>query len=44
MWASITSQEREYWDQVALNDKRRFEHEKASYNGPWKVPSKYTNF
>ena len=43
MWSKIDPQERRYWDQVALEDKERFEREKRSYTGPWKVPSKCTN-
>ena len=30
--------DRKKWDELACTDKERFEKEKASYKGPWKVP------
>jgi hypothetical protein len=37
-WKALPVEEREKWDRIAARDKERFEMEKATYKGPWKVP------
>jgi len=37
-WKSLPSDQRKYWDEMAQQDKERYEMEKSVYNGPWKVP------
>mmetsp|Transcript_12712 Transcript_12712/g.17748 ORF Transcript_12712/g.17748 Transcript_12712/m.17748 type:complete len:394 (-) Transcript_12712:323-1504(-) len=39
-WKSLPKEEREKWDEMAREDKARFEVEKTMYTGPWKVPAK----
>lgn len=39
-WKSLPKSEREKWDQIALQDKMRYNAEKRLYTGPWQVPSK----
>eukprot|EP00521_Asterionellopsis_glacialis_P007590 CAMPEP_0195291578 /NCGR_PEP_ID=MMETSP0707-20130614/7875_1 /TAXON_ID=33640 /ORGANISM="Asterionellopsis glacialis, Strain CCMP134" /LENGTH=404 /DNA_ID=CAMNT_0040351911 /DNA_START=31 /DNA_END=1245 /DNA_ORIENTATION=+ len=38
-WKSLPKEEREKWDEMAREDKARFEVEKTMYTGPWKVPA-----
>mmetsp|Transcript_18278 Transcript_18278/g.26241 ORF Transcript_18278/g.26241 Transcript_18278/m.26241 type:complete len:370 (-) Transcript_18278:73-1182(-) len=38
-WKSLPSDERDYWEEMARKDKERYEMEKATYKGPWKVPA-----
>jgi len=43
LWHSLPPREREYWNAKAKKDKKRYEEEKAAYDGPWKIlikPSK----
>jgi len=43
LWHSLPPKERGYWDAKAEQDKKRYEDEKAAYDGPWKIlvkPSK----
>jgi hypothetical protein len=37
-WRNMNPEDRSKWENMALRDKRRFETEKASYQGPWTVP------
>jgi len=39
-WKALPADVRNYWDDVAAKDKVRYMSEKASYTGPWQVPSK----
>jgi hypothetical protein len=39
-WKSLSIEERETWEEMARQDKARYEVEKDLYTGPWKVPSK----
>jgi hypothetical protein len=39
-WKNLTADERKHWDNVAAEDKARFNVEKSSYVGPWQVPWK----
>jgi hypothetical protein len=39
-WKALPVDVRNYWDDVAAKDKVRYMSEKASYTGPWQVPSK----
>jgi hypothetical protein len=39
-WKALPADVRNYWDDVAAQDKLRYDIEKASYTGPWQVPSK----
>lgn len=39
-WKALSPEERERWDELARQDKARFEVEKSLYTGPWKVPAK----
>lgn len=36
-WKSLSSEDREIWEEKASRDKARYEVEKQTYNGPWKV-------
>lgn len=38
-WKSLPSHEREAYEEMARQDRARYEREKAAYKGPWKVPS-----
>lgn len=38
-WKALTPEERKPWDDRAKQDKARYEIEKSTYNGPWKVPA-----
>eukprot|EP00978_Attheya_sp_CCMP212_P027725 scaffold93529_cov62-Attheya_sp.AAC.1 len=37
-WKGLNKEERARWEDMARLDKERFEREKSTYNGPWKVP------
>lgn len=37
-WKALPTEERERWDEIARQDKERYEIEKMTYTGPWKVP------
>eukprot|EP00545_Synedropsis_sp_CCMP1620_P005229 CAMPEP_0119004376 /NCGR_PEP_ID=MMETSP1176-20130426/1105_1 /TAXON_ID=265551 /ORGANISM="Synedropsis recta cf, Strain CCMP1620" /LENGTH=450 /DNA_ID=CAMNT_0006956071 /DNA_START=149 /DNA_END=1501 /DNA_ORIENTATION=+ len=39
-WKELDPEERERWEELARQDKARFEVEKSLYTGPWKVPAK----
>jgi len=39
-WKALPEEERKKWEEIAREDKARFEVEKAMYTGPWKVPAK----
>jgi hypothetical protein len=39
-WKLLPSTERTKWDQIAMQDKLRYNAEKHLYTGPWHVPSK----
>ena len=39
-WKDLTAEEREEWEEMARQDKARYEVEKSLYTGPWKVPAK----
>ena len=39
-WKALPDEERKKWDQIALQDKLRYNAEKRLYTGPWHVPSK----
>jgi hypothetical protein len=36
-WKGLSDEKREVWDEKARVDKERYETEKATYTGPWKV-------
>jgi HMG (high mobility group) box len=38
-WKDLSEDERERWEEMARQDKARFEMEKSMYTGPWKVPA-----
>jgi len=38
-WRSLTPVERAVWDKKAEVDKKRYELERATYTGPWKIPA-----
>ena len=38
-WKLLDKSERSKWEKMAREDKVRYEREKASYKGPWKVPN-----
>jgi len=40
VWHALPPNERAHWDEEAEKDKKRYETEKASYNGPWKILAK----
>jgi len=37
-WKALPAEEREQWEEIARQDKARYEIEKLTYTGPWKVP------
>eukprot|EP00978_Attheya_sp_CCMP212_P016046 scaffold41710_cov55-Attheya_sp.AAC.4 len=37
-WKGLSDAKREVWDEKARVDKERYETEKGTYTGPWKVP------
>lgn len=37
-WKVLPDDEREIWEEMARQDKARYEMEKSVYTGPWKVP------
>eukprot|EP00978_Attheya_sp_CCMP212_P049377 scaffold657049_cov142-Attheya_sp.AAC.1 len=37
-WKGLNKEERARWEEMARLDKERFEREKLTYSGPWKVP------
>lgn len=39
-WKELTPEERKPWDDKAAEDKARYEMEKSTYTGPWKVPAR----
>jgi hypothetical protein len=39
-WKALSPADRKKWDQVAIQDKARYNAEKSLYTGPWQVPSK----
>jgi hypothetical protein len=39
-WKAMTPEERKPWDDIAADDRARFEMERSTYTGPWKIPSK----
>jgi hypothetical protein len=39
-WKALSPVDRKNWDQVADQDKARYNAEKSLYTGPWQVPSK----
>jgi hypothetical protein len=39
-WKLLPAEDRKKWDEVALQDKLRYNAEKRLYTGPWQVPSK----
>jgi hypothetical protein len=38
-WKALPEDEREKWEELARQDKARYEMEKSMYTGPWKVPA-----
>jgi len=40
MWKNLPADQRQHWEEIAAKDKERFMNEKATYTGPWQVPSK----
>jgi hypothetical protein len=36
-WKNLSAEDREVWEEKARSDKARYEVEKQTYNGPWKV-------
>jgi hypothetical protein len=36
----LQAEEKQHWENVAAKDKERYMNEKASYTGPWQVPTK----
>mmetsp|Transcript_35912 Transcript_35912/g.41027 ORF Transcript_35912/g.41027 Transcript_35912/m.41027 type:complete len:545 (-) Transcript_35912:415-2049(-) len=38
-WKALPEDEREKWEEMARQDKARYEMEKSMYTGPWKVPA-----
>mmetsp|Transcript_11045 Transcript_11045/g.12389 ORF Transcript_11045/g.12389 Transcript_11045/m.12389 type:complete len:465 (+) Transcript_11045:614-2008(+) len=41
-WKALSEVERQKWDDLATQDKIRYEKEKLTYTGPWKVPVQVT--
>jgi hypothetical protein len=39
-WKALSLADRKRWDQVAAQDKARYNAEKSLYTGPWQIPSK----
>ena len=39
-WKELTPEQRKPWDDMAAEDKARFEMERSTYTGPWKIPTK----
>jgi len=39
-WKNLSPDERESWEAMARKDRARYEMEKTTYKGPWKVPAK----
>jgi HMG (high mobility group) box len=39
-WKNLTPEEKDEWEELARQDKARYEVEKTIYTGPWKVPAK----
>eukprot|EP00751_Fragilariopsis_kerguelensis_P043928 CAMPEP_0170979100 /NCGR_PEP_ID=MMETSP0736-20130129/1595_1 /TAXON_ID=186038 /ORGANISM="Fragilariopsis kerguelensis, Strain L26-C5" /LENGTH=505 /DNA_ID=CAMNT_0011401599 /DNA_START=219 /DNA_END=1736 /DNA_ORIENTATION=- len=42
-WKALSKEERQKWDDLATQDRERYEKEKLAYTGPWKVPVQVTN-
>jgi hypothetical protein len=40
IWKHLPADQKQHWEEVAAKDKERFMNEKATYTGPWQVPSK----
>ena len=38
-WKTMSREERSQWEDLARQDKERYEAEKRIYTGPWKVPA-----
>ena len=38
-WKGLTPEDRKDWDEAADQDKKRYEQEKSTYKGPWKIPT-----
>jgi HMG (high mobility group) box len=36
-WKSLSPEQRLVWEDMSNKDKERFEREKVTYTGPWKV-------
>jgi hypothetical protein len=36
-WQTLPAEHREHWDRLAKEDRERYEREKMTYQGPWKV-------
>lgn len=36
-WKALSAEEKEPWEQLAREDRARYDREKAEYNGPWKT-------
>mmetsp|Transcript_28290 Transcript_28290/g.43189 ORF Transcript_28290/g.43189 Transcript_28290/m.43189 type:complete len:385 (+) Transcript_28290:77-1231(+) len=39
-WKSLSTTDRSKWEDLARKDKLRYELEKSTYTGPWKIPAK----
>jgi len=39
-WKSLSANDKSKWEDLARKDKLRYELEKSTYTGPWKVPAK----
>ncbi|OEU06299.1 hypothetical protein FRACYDRAFT_144288, partial [Fragilariopsis cylindrus CCMP1102] len=37
-WKALHEDERLEWEEIAKQDRRRYEREKLMYKGPWKLP------
>jgi len=38
-WKGLSPEDRKDWDEAADQDKKRYEQEKSTYKGPWKIPT-----
>ena len=36
-WRTLSKEEKTKWEELASEDKERYQREKAAYSGPWKV-------
>mmetsp|Transcript_28289 Transcript_28289/g.43184 ORF Transcript_28289/g.43184 Transcript_28289/m.43184 type:complete len:384 (+) Transcript_28289:77-1228(+) len=39
-WKSLSANDKSKWEDLARKDKLRYELEKSTYTGPWKIPAK----